>query len=274
MAVELIAKIKQKNNGTFKLVDACDVELRNGEDLQTHLDNINVKGGSSLICVYNNEISQDELDKNEIFIDKSLDNTLQGTINNISSAFINEIKTMFKTLQNTIDAQQTHILDLESRIRYLESLHNTVPDVSTSEAILLENGGYLLTENGGKIIMENSGKIPVGIQKKLLLENGGVLLLENGGVLKLENDESNLVNRLLTEDGNIFLLENGGHLLLENTYLEIQNGKPIIKLETGGDLLLENSGRIVVELSDDEYSLLLENGGILLNKKNGRIILE
>ena len=42
MAIEIIAKIKQKNNGTFKLVDACDVEMSNGQDLETYLQNFNV----------------------------------------------------------------------------------------------------------------------------------------------------------------------------------------------------------------------------------------
>ena len=43
MAIELIAKIKQANNGTFKLVDATDVELKDGSDLQSFLDNIGDK---------------------------------------------------------------------------------------------------------------------------------------------------------------------------------------------------------------------------------------
>ena len=41
MAIELIDKIKQKNNGNFKLVDAIDVELKDGSDLQNFIDNIN-----------------------------------------------------------------------------------------------------------------------------------------------------------------------------------------------------------------------------------------
>ena len=34
MAIELIDKIKQKNGGTFKLIDACDVEMKDGSDLE------------------------------------------------------------------------------------------------------------------------------------------------------------------------------------------------------------------------------------------------
>lgn len=37
MAIELIAKIKPKNNGTFAMVDAADVELANGARLESFM---------------------------------------------------------------------------------------------------------------------------------------------------------------------------------------------------------------------------------------------
>lgn len=40
MAIELIAKIKQKNNGTFPLMDAVDVEWSEGESLVEHINSI------------------------------------------------------------------------------------------------------------------------------------------------------------------------------------------------------------------------------------------
>ena len=43
MAIELISKIKQKNNGNFKLVDACDVEYENpsmDSISENHIDNV------------------------------------------------------------------------------------------------------------------------------------------------------------------------------------------------------------------------------------------
>ena len=48
MAIELIAKIKPINNGTFKMVDACDVEMANGQDLETYLRNLPASGESFL----------------------------------------------------------------------------------------------------------------------------------------------------------------------------------------------------------------------------------
>ena len=276
MAIELIAKIKQKNNGIFKLVDACDVEMKDGQDLQTCIDNLVV--GEGLICVHNEEPSEEQIEKYEVFIDKSA--TLQETSNKVDNVFLDEIRSMFTSLQRTIDQQQQTIIDLVSRIKYLESLHDVIvpddPITTFNSAILLENGGYLLTEDGGKLIIEGASKEEVKPSGAIILENEGYLLLENGEILLLEGSvvEETSVRKLLTEDGKLFLLENGGSFLLENSYIEIEEGEAVIKLENGGDLLLENGGKLLMELSEEEYNLLLETGKVLLTEKNGKIILE
>jgi hypothetical protein len=276
MAIELIAKIKQKNNGIFKLVDACDVEMKDGQDLQTCIDNLVV--GEGLICVHDEEPTEEQIEKYEVFIDKSA--TLQETSNKIDNVFLDEIRSMFTSLQRTIDQQQQTIVDLVSRIKYLESLHEVVvpddPITTLNPAILLENGGYLLTEDGGKLIIEGTSKEEVKPSGAIILENEGYLLLENGEILLLEGSvvEESSVRKLLTEDGKLFLLENGGSFLLENSYIEIEEGEAVIKLENGGDLLLENGGKLLMELSEEEYNLLLETGKVLLTEKNGKIILE
>jgi hypothetical protein len=276
MAIELIAKIKQKNNGIFKLVDACDVEMKDGQDLQTCIDNLVV--GEGLICVHDEEPTEEQIEKYEVFIDKSA--TLQETSNKVDNVFLDEIRSMFTSLQRTIDQQQQTIIDLVSRIKYLESLHEVVvpddPITTLNPAILLENGGYLLTEDGGKLIIEGASKEEVKPSGAIILENEGYLLLENGEILLLEGNvvEESSVRKLLTEDGKLFLLENGGSFLLENSYIEIEEGEAVVKLENGGDLLLENGGKLLMELSEEEYNLLLETGKVLLTEKNGKIILE
>lgn len=276
MAIELIAKIKQKNNGIFKLVDACDVEMKDGQDLQTCIDNLVV--GEGLICVHDEEPTEEQIKKYEVFIDKSA--TLQETPNKVDNVFLDEIRSMFTSLQRTIDQQQQTIIDLVSRIKYLESLHEVVvpddPITTFNSAILLENGGYLLTEDGGKLIIEGTSKEEVKPSGAIILENEGYLLLENGEILLLEGSvvEETSVRKLLTEDGKLFLLENGGSFLLENSYIEIEEGEAVVKLENGGDLLLENGGKLLMELSEEEYNLLLETGKVLLTEKNGKIILE
>ena len=276
MAIELIAKIKQKNNGIFKLVDACDVEMKDGQDLQTCIDNLVV--GEGLICVHDEEPTEEQIEIYEVFIDKSA--TLQETSNKIDNVFLDEIRSMFTSLQRTIDQQQQTIVDLVSRIKYLESLHEVVvpddPITTFNSAILLENGGYLLTEDGGKLIVEGASKEEVKPSGAIILENEGYLLLENGEILLLGGSvvEETSVRKLLTEDGKLFLLENGGSFLLENSYIEIEEGEAVIKLENGGDLLLEIGGKLLMELSEEEYNLLLETGKVLLTEKNGKIILE
>ena len=276
MAIELIAKIKQKNNGIFKLVDACDVEMKDGQDLQTCIDNLVV--GEGLICVHDEEPTEEQIEKYEVFIDKSA--TLQETSNKADNVFLDEIRSMFTSLQRTIDQQQQTIIDLVSRIKYLESLHEVIvpddPITTFNSAILLENGGYLLTEDGGKLIIEGASKEEVKPSGAIILENEGYLLLENGEILLLEGSvvEETSVRKLLTEDGKLFLLENGGSFLLENSYIEIEEGEAVIKLENGRDLLLENGGKLLMELSEEEYNLLLETGKVLLTEKNGKIILE
>ena len=276
MAIELIAKIKQKNNGIFKLVDACDVEMKDGQDLQTCIDNLVV--GEGLICVHDEEPTEEQIEKYEVFIDKSA--TLQETSNKVDNVFLDEIRSMFTSLQRTIDQQQQTIIDLVSRIKYLESLHDVIvpddPITTFNSAILLENGGYLLTEDGGKLIIEGASKEEVKPSGAIILENEGYLLLENGEILLLEGSvvEETSVRKLLTEDGKLFLLENGGSFLLENSYIEIEEGEAVVKLENGGDLLLENGGKLLMELSEEEYNLLLETGKVLLTEKNGKIILE
>lgn len=308
MAIEIIAKLKQKNNGNFKLMDAVDVELSNGEDLQTYLDNLET-GGESVVFVGDSPPVQEEIDKYDIFIDRGDDSSFQGAVNNISSVFIQEMKDMFASMQNTILQQQKTINELEARIVYLETLHGKKEEERIEDALLtelggllllengkslllektfipekhassimLENGGFLLTENGGRLVFEEGSTQDIKINRRILLENGGMLLLENGGILHLENsskEEIKNTQKLLLETGGLLQLENGGSLHLENSYIELdKNGEAIIKLENGGDLLLEDGSKLLLELSDEEYNLLIENGKIFLNEKDGKIILE
>ena len=274
MAIEVIAKIKQKNNGTFKLMDAVDVEMSNGQDLQTYLDNLEVGEGSNVVFVGEQEPTQEEIDKYEIFIDKSATSGVQGAVNNISNVFMDEIRSMFQSLQTTIQKQQQTISDLEARVLYLESLHGEVPDIRIEDALLLENGGLFLLENGGALLLDNIKRHEASI----MLENDGMLLLENGGQLLLEKiriPETRRPSIKLENDG-MLLLENGGQLLLENIKIP-EAHKSSIMLENGSFMLLENGGRFILENAEEEQkvvSILLENGGFLRTENGGKILLE
>ena len=275
MAIEVIAKIKQKNNGTFKLMDAVDVEMSNGQDLQTYLDNLKVGGGNDVVYVGESPPTEEDIDKYEIFIDKSASSGLQGAVNNIDNVFMNEIRNMFQSLQTTIQKQQKTINDLQARVFYLESLHGEVPpNVRVEDALLMENGGLFLLENGGALLLDNIERHEASI----MLENDGMLLLENGGQLLLEKiriPETRRPSIKLENDG-MLLLENGGQLLLENIKIP-EAHKSSIMLENGSFMLLENGGRFILENAEEEQkvvSILLENGGFLRTENGGKILLE
>ncbi len=293
MAIELIAKIKQKNNGTFKLVDACDVELSNGQDLQTFLDSLadgtippsedgEPINSKCYVHVYEEELTEEIINEHEIFIDKKADATLQGAVDNISNTFMEEVRSMFSFLQKTIDEQQKKILDLEARLRYIEE-NGYVPDIptKTTTSILLEDGGLLLLESGHKLLLENSDA-PVNTTQRLMLEDGGLFLLENGNKLLLENstiEDFNTSQRLLLENGGFFKLENGGLLYLENSIIAPNKTISRLLAEDGGFILLEDGSRLYLEgsyigLENGKAVLKLENGEDLLLENGGKIVLE
>ena len=61
MAIELIDKIKQKNNGTFALVDATDVEFEDGTRLQELLNSGQLKGEKGDTAMVNLSIVDNKL---------------------------------------------------------------------------------------------------------------------------------------------------------------------------------------------------------------------
>ena len=56
MAIEIIDKIKQKNNGDFKLMDAEDVNYDGTKSVKEALDEIAISGGSTYYIQNKNEI--------------------------------------------------------------------------------------------------------------------------------------------------------------------------------------------------------------------------
>lgn len=278
MAIEVIAKIKQKNNGTFKLMDAVDVEMSNGQDLQTYLDNLKVGGGNNVVYVGESPPTTEEIDKYEIFIDKSASSGLQGAVNNIDNVFMNEIRNMFQSLQTTIEKQQKTINDLQARVFYLESLHGEVsPDVRVEDALLTEKGGLFLLENGGTLLLENI-RIPETHKPSIMLENGNLMLLENGGRFILENaEEEQKVVSILLENGGFLRTENGGKILLEQSAKEEIKGTKRLLLENGGMFILENGGVLHLENSynqEETKRIMLENGGLFLLENGAKLHLE
>ena len=121
MAIELIDKIKQKNNGNFKLVDAIDVELKDGSDLQNFIDNINdiVDVPSSSEC-HNVIQGENEPEQDDVIIWVDTSNSENVYSDSLGDKVINEFREIFKYLTNEIKELKAKNLDLEARVSFLE----------------------------------------------------------------------------------------------------------------------------------------------------------
>ena len=275
MAVELIAKIKQINGGTFKLVDAVDVEMEDGRDLQTTIDEIGTSGGGqSLICVHEGEPTETQIKKNEIFIDKSPDASMQGAANNISTLFMDEIRSMFQSLKNTITDQQRRILELEARVRYLESLHATIPD-STDDLLMTNEDGFVLINENNQILCFNDATSTVITAQLMTNEDGSILINEDGNILCFDVTSSTITTDqlLVNENGDILINEDGHILCLdtstktsENTEIMVNENNNILVNENGDVLcfkVVDETGVTKIFVNENDQCLVNENGDVL-----------
>ena len=130
MAIELIDKIKQKNNGNFKLVDAIDVELKDGSDLQNFIDNINdiVDMPSSSKC-HNVVQGENEPEQDDVIIWVDTSNSENVYSDSLGDKVINEFREIFKYLTNEIKELKAKNLDLEARVSFLEQKLDAIIDV-------------------------------------------------------------------------------------------------------------------------------------------------
>ena len=169
MAIELIAKIKQKNNGIFKLVDACDVEMKDGQDLQTCIDNLEI-GDSGFVLELNEEPTTDYM------LSVNTDE-VANAYNSVYENLYLQFQTLFKEMQNTIDRQQERIDDLEARVFALES-GSVKPPITYKDVIMDYNNEPLLDYNGNII---NDYNVTLK-EENIVYYNVGVLEDYSGGV--------------------------------------------------------------------------------------------
>ena len=167
MAIELIAKIKQKNNGIFKLVDACDVEMKDGRDLQTCIDNLE-NGDSGFVLELNEEPTTDYM------LSVNTDE-VANAYNSVYENLYLQFQTLFKEMQNTIDRQQERIDDLEARVFALES--GSVKPPTTYKDVIMDYNNEPLLDYNGNIINDYTLK-----EENIVDYNGGVLEDYSGGV--------------------------------------------------------------------------------------------
>ena len=169
MAKELIAKIKQKNNGIFKLVDACDVEMKDGQDLQTCIDNLE-SGGSGFVLELNEEPTTDYM------LSVNTDE-VANAYNSVYENLYLQFQTLFKEMQNTIDRQQERIDDLEARVFALEN--GSVKPPTTYKDVIMDYNNKPLLDYNGNIINDYNVTLK---EENIVDYNGGVLEDYSGGV--------------------------------------------------------------------------------------------
>ena len=223
MAIEIIDTLKQKNNGTFGLVDSNDII---GGFYQT--DNITERNSiplnrrkEGMFCWVKEEKKVFQLVDgltNECWIEfKSGSSDGGGTIiDGYAHIWIGDKPPKDKNML-WLDTNSDGILEDETDIETVKKLLNKISDLEMKISLLTKRVAYL--EENGVVNPDKPDKPDTPISIGLLLEDGTTLLLEDGTPLLLENekseDSSNVINGILLEDKTNILLEDKTPLLLE-----------------------------------------------------------
>ena len=160
MAIELIDKIKQKNNGTFKLVDAIDVEMSNGSDaestiklinkqIQDHIEN-HPAGGVATANVHVGSFPP-ESEYLNAWIDTSDD---EEFMQDVSDLVLDEFRNIFSAMQEQIASLKLKNTELEARIYYLEMYGGGSSGVTNGDILVLEDKAILTLEDGTVLTFE------------------------------------------------------------------------------------------------------------------------
>nr|DAL56468.1 MAG TPA_asm: hypothetical protein [Caudoviricetes sp.] len=223
MAIEIIDTLKQKNNGTFGLVDSNDII---GGFYQT--DNITERNSiplnrrkEGMFCWVKEEKKVFQLVDgltNECWIEfKSGSSNGGGTIiDGYAHIWIGDKPPEDKNML-WLDTNSDGILEDETDIETVKKLLNKISDLEIKISLLTKRVAYL--EKHGVVNPDKPDTPDTPISIGLLLEDGTPLLLEDGTPLLLEEEKSegssNVINGILLEDKTNILLEDKTPLLLE-----------------------------------------------------------
>lgn len=194
MAIELIDKIKQKNNGTFKLIDAIDVEMSDGSDAESIITNINKQlndhienhptGGVATANVHVGECPPDN-EYLQAWIDTSDD---EEFMQDVPDLVLDEFRAIFNSMQEQLSTLKAKIVELEARVYYLE----------------------LYGGNGG------SGGITPSSSNILTFEDGSIMTFEDGSIMTFESSGSPTSKTILSfENNDLMTFEDNKYLIFE-----------------------------------------------------------
>ena len=266
MAVELIAKIKQKNGGTFKLVDACDIEMANGQDLETYLESLNIPIEPAPIGECDPEIYVGPTAPTDPNIKVWVDTSKRHVDDTFSSLIIQEFRDVISSLTKKIT-------DLEKEVAYLKAVIDggDLPpgpiEPVTNDMLLVNEDGFLLVNEFGQILCGNKREETVTSAQIMVNEDGKILTNENGQILCFDVGVVSKTQIMVNEDGKILTNENGDILCFQvsdstNTINVLVNENDKILTNENGDILCLDVYDMVL-VNEDNKILVNENNKIL-----------
>lgn len=291
MAIELIDKIKQKNNGQFKLVDAIDVELSSGQSVQEFLDALDFDNVTVDLTDYVKGVHYDD----SINIEG-----LQIGVELLSKngSYIYPVTLETAILDNNGD-------NLQNKISLINSLINQIKtsmDLKFDDVSAVNNEGVITFNflSDGKIIKTvsvNGGGINI-YQGDTAPSNDNILLWIDTN--EPDNFTDNIEDRVLEEFRQMILSLNKKieDLQLKNIELESRisyiedngikppeppdpppepDGDTVLAFEDDSVLIDENNDIFTFEtmdISSNDKLLTFEGEEILVDENNDTLIFE
>lgn len=291
MAIELIDKIKQKNNGQFKLVDAIDVELSSGQSVQEFLDALDFDNVTVDLTDYVKGVHYDD----SINIEG-----LQIGVELLSKngSYIYPVTLETAILDNNGD-------NLQNKISLINSLINQIKtsmDLKFDNVSAVNNEGVITFNflSDGKIIKTvsvNGGSINI-YQGDTAPSNDNILLWIDTN--EPDNFTDNIEDRVLEEFRQMILSLNKKieDLQLKNIELESRisyiedngikppeppdpppdpDGDTVLAFEDDSVLIDENNDIFTFEtmdISSNDKLLTFEGEEILVDENNDTLIFE
>ena len=241
MAVEVIAKIKQINNGTFKLLDACDVEMANGQDLETYLKNFSGSGG---VCECDPEIYIGPTPPTDPNIKIWVDTSKQHVDSSFSSLVIQEFRDIISSLTKKVSV-------LEKEVAYLKAVvgGGDIPiEPVTNDILLVNEDGFILVNELGQILCGNKQEDHITSAQIIINEEGKILTNENGQILCFNVNIVNNTQIMVNENDQILTNENGDILCFQVS--DSTNNIQILVNENNEALVNENGDILCLDIYD------------------------
>lgn len=313
MPIELIDTLKQKNNGSFGLVDSNDI-IGGFYQVDYIIDRDNipiVRRKERMLCSVKHDI--DDISRiyqlvngiqNVNWIEFKVGSDFSGDFNDLLNVPNFQLKTepTLKTVSKNISEAINENYDgVNANKTNITKIEKTVIDINSKiDGITVDVDSHIVASKtpptDNKVLWLNTSKnyndSSVNINNPIIVELMDIIksmkvrietletkveyLITNGGGIPTPPIDS---NSILLEDGSYILLEDGFKMLLETKTPIVPTDSNNILLEDGFKMLLEDGFKMLLETNNpivptDKNNLLLEDGKNLLLEDSGQILLE